>query len=99
MDNAFYKVNLLYPTEKPLEPGIILVTIEKPHKNKLPIEVKSLDEKDILKYIPQIAKEIQDQILDRININILVDVDFIVEYQQKKYHVYFNKSVDEFKLE
>ncbi|WAM30821.1 hypothetical protein [Caldicellulosiruptor naganoensis] len=96
---ALYNTKLLYPTDKPVSPGIINVEIYKPQKGKLPIYVKSLDENDIKKYIPNIATIIQEELLRRINIDLVTQTDFYIVEEDNKYHVYFNKSPEDFKIE
>ncbi|AZT90558.1 hypothetical protein ELD05_07800 [Caldicellulosiruptor changbaiensis] len=96
---ALYNTKLLYPTDKPVSPGIINVEIYKPQKGKLPIYVKSLDENDIKKYIPNIATIIQEELLRRINIDLVTQTDFYIVEEDNKYHVYFNKSLEDFKIE
>ncbi|WAM33032.1 hypothetical protein [Caldicellulosiruptor morganii] len=96
---ALYNVKLLYPTDKPVSPGIISVEIYKPQKGKLPIYIKGLDENDPKNYIPNIAKIIQEELLTRINIDLATQTEVYIVEGDGKYKVYFNKSFDDFRIE
>lgn len=97
--DVLYNINLLYPTDVPVSPGIISVEIYKPQSGRLPICIKALDKNDPKKHITNIAKIIQQDLLKRINVDILTQVDLYIIEDQKRYHVYFSKSIKDFKLE
>lgn len=74
---VLYNVKLLYPTDIPVSPGVINVEIYKPQQGKLPIYIKSLDENDPKRFIQNIASIIQEELLNRINIDIVTQPSFM----------------------
>ncbi|WPX07785.1 hypothetical protein [Anaerocellum danielii] len=96
---VLYNIKLLYPTDIPVSPGVINVEIYKPQQGKLPIYIKSLDENDPKRFIPNIASIIQEEILNRININIVTQTQLYVVDENSKYKIIFNNSLKDFTIE
>lgn len=96
---VLYNVKLLYPTDIPVSPGVINVEIYKPQQGKLPIYIKSLDENDPKKFISNIASIIQEELLNRINIDIVTQTQLYVVDENSKYKIIFNNSLNDFTIE
>lgn len=86
---VLYNVKLLYPTDIPVSPGVINVEIYKPQQGKLPIYIKSLDENDPKRFIQNIAYIIQEELLNRINIDIVTQTQLYVIDENSKYKIIF----------
>ncbi len=96
---VLYNVKLLYPTDIPVSPGVIHVEIYKPQQGKLPIYIKSLDENDPKRFILNIASIIQEELLKRINIDIVSQTQLYVVEENSKYKIIFNNSLNDFTIE
>ncbi|BCS80926.1 hypothetical protein [Anaerocellum diazotrophicum] len=96
---VLYNVKLLYPTDIPVSPGVINVEIYKPQQGKLPIYIKSLDENDPKRFILNIASIIQEELLKRINIDIVSQTQLYVVEENSKYKIIFNNSLNDFTIE
>ncbi|ACM60740.1 hypothetical protein B0S90_1942 [Caldicellulosiruptor bescii] len=96
---VLYNVKLLYPTDIPVSPGVINVEIYKPQQGKLPIYIKSLDENDPKRFIQNIASIIQEELLNRINIDIVTQTQLYVIDENSKYKIIFNNSLKDFTIE
>ena len=96
---VLYNVKLLYPTDIPVSPGVINVEIYKPQQGKLPIYIKSLDENDPKRFIQNIASIIQEELLNRINIDIVTQTQLYVIDENSKYKIIFNNILKDFTIE
>ncbi|ABP67293.1 hypothetical protein Csac_1706 [Caldicellulosiruptor saccharolyticus DSM 8903] len=96
---VLYNVKLLYPTDIPVSPGVINVEIYKPQQGKLPIYIKSLDENDPKRFIQNIAYIIQEELLNRINIDIVTQTQLYVIDENSKYKIIFNNILKDFTIE
>ena len=71
MNNHMFERDLLYPTNNPLEPGSVHISVLNPDSDgKLPILVTSKSEHDPIDYINDVVDIIQADIFDRIRIEI-----------------------------
>ncbi|ADQ04942.1 hypothetical protein Calow_1391 [Caldicellulosiruptor owensensis OL] len=96
---VIYNVKLLYSTDIPVSPGVINVEIYKPQQGKLPIYIKSLDENDPKQFMRNIAFIIQEELLKRINIDIITQAQLYIVEGDTKYKIVFNDSLNNFTIE
>ncbi len=71
MKKAMFERDILYPTQNPLEPGSVNVTVYSPENTGgLPIVVKAKTNHNPVDYVIEIVGILQTDIFDRIRIDI-----------------------------
>ncbi|NLK68938.1 MAG: hypothetical protein GX283_07230 [Clostridiaceae bacterium] len=71
MYNHMFERDLLYPTDNPLEPGSVHVSVLSPDiDGRLPVLISSKSEHNPIDYIDDVVEVIQADIFDRIRIDI-----------------------------
>lgn len=71
MKKAMFERDILYPTQKPLEPGSAHVTVYSPENTgRLPIIVEAKTNHNLVDYLAEIVGILQTDIFDRIRIDI-----------------------------
>lgn len=76
--------DILYPTDSVVEPGCVHVQVFEPDKNnKIPVVIEEKTAHSPLKYIATIAKIIQNDIFDRIFIDIKKNSDIYIKANEE----------------
>jgi hypothetical protein len=71
MKKAMFERDILYPTQNPLEPGSVQVTVYSPENTGgLPIVIKAKTNHNPVDYVMEIISILQTDIFDRIRIDI-----------------------------
>ncbi|HHY63824.1 MAG TPA: hypothetical protein GX501_02145 [Clostridiaceae bacterium] len=71
MKKAMFERDILYPTQNPLEPGSVHVTVYSPENTGgLPIVIKAKTSHNPVDYVLEIITILQTDIFDRIRIDI-----------------------------
>ncbi len=71
MTNAMFARDILYPTQKPFEPGSVHVTVHPPENSGgIPMVIEAKTNHNPLDYITEILGILQADVFDRIRIDI-----------------------------
>lgn len=71
MRKAMFERDILYPTQNPLEPGSVHVTVYSPENTGgLPVVIKAKTDHNPVDYVTEILGILQTDVFDRIRIDI-----------------------------
>lgn len=77
--DILFERDMLYPTDSIIEPGGINIKVYGPDKNvKIPVVIESKSDHSPLKYIDVIVRIMQNDIFDRLIIDIKKNVDIYI---------------------
>ncbi len=93
MKKAMFERDILYPTQKPFEPGSVHVTVFPPENSGgIPMVIEAKTSHNLLDYVPDIVGILQADVFDRIRIDIKVSGMLFFKKQDGSntfYHVRF----------
>lgn len=102
LKKAMFERDILYPTEKPFEPGSVHVTVYPPENTGgIPVVITAKTAHNSLEYISEILGILQTDVFDRIRIDIKVSgILYFLPYDKKttRYRVHFEDK-DKFTVE
>ncbi len=77
-ESIVYERDLLYPTDGAFDPGSIHVELHSPKKKGIPVVIEGKTPHSPLKYIKCIIQVLQNDIFDRINVNVTTDTTLYI---------------------
>ncbi|MCX7772673.1 MAG: hypothetical protein N2376_06120 [Clostridia bacterium] len=71
LKKAMFERDILYPTQKPFEPGSVHITVYAPESSGgIPVVIEAKTQHNPLDYIPDILSILQTDVFDRIRIDV-----------------------------
>lgn len=79
-DVVLIERDILYPTDNTIEPGCVNIKVFGPNKdNRIPVVIEEKTANSPLKHIATITRIMQDELFDRIFIDIRRDADIYIQ--------------------